>query len=693
MLKAYIYTLLTACTFSLLPAQNLRFEQLPQEIGWTSNTTNDMLQDHRGYLWLATWSGLVRYDGYSVKIYRQEPGSPNSLKSNKITCLFEDSQQRLWVGTHYTGFYLYDREADGFIQYGKLPDNMNSLSHNNVWTITEDRHGFLWIGTEKGLNRFEPSNGQFVHHTYSETDHRSLSQNIIWSLAEAPDGSFWIGSETGLNRLIRGKNGQKDYFARYSLAPADISEDDFLRHNFIKCIIPSQIEANTLWIGTSIGMKKVTYHPDQLTDLTYETFYHDFEKTGGLSHRFISDILEDPETQKLWIATYKGLNVLDLQSETFSYYFADVNQPNRLKNNVIKSLYKDNFNVLWIGTDKGVNHINLDAKPFRNVRLKDGLDINNNIIISMQKASDGKGLWIGTNGGGLNYLSTEKRKQGIPDSRYYPLVPDQVTDLANFVSDLLVDQQGKLWLATQGAGLLIIPENKIPAQGGSLNTFTQYTKENLLEDDYIMSLHETEDGAIWLGYWDKGLSRYDPSSNSFQHFTQTSNYEVNLAAFPIVCMAESKQDGEKILWLGTRGGGIYKMAIDATSVSLKHHYAFADSSNSLSNNFISCMYFDHQGKLWIGTESGLNVLDVENHHISHINEKNGLAGSLIQAVLEDSANHIWVSSQRGISHIQILGDQIHVKNFDTSNRLQDKLFYANSAVISPQGELVFARVS
>lgn len=149
-----------------------RSEQLPPEIGFGKNGISNILEDHRGFLWLATWSGLAKYDGYSVKRYRQESGNANGLKSNRITHLFEDSG------------------------------------------------GVLWIGTEDGLNRFNPETGQFVHYEHEPSDARSLRRNFVYSIKQTPDGSLWVGTDEGLNRMV-GKDEQ-EYFVRYKLAPKDI---------------------------------------------------------------------------------------------------------------------------------------------------------------------------------------------------------------------------------------------------------------------------------------------------------------------------------------------------------------------------------------------------------------------------------------------------------------------------------------
>ena len=193
------------------------FEKLPAEIGFSNTGVNDILEDHRGFLWMATWSGLAKFDGYTVKMYRQQPGNTNGLKSNKITQILEDSNQRLWVGTNYSGFYLYNREQDVFEQYCRNPEDQNSLSDDNVLAICEDKNGMLWIGTERGLNRFNPETGHFIKYENDPRDSRSLSHNFVYSIAETPDGSLWVGTEVGLNRMV--KNNDKTYFIHHDLMP------------------------------------------------------------------------------------------------------------------------------------------------------------------------------------------------------------------------------------------------------------------------------------------------------------------------------------------------------------------------------------------------------------------------------------------------------------------------------------------
>lgn len=689
-----------ACILALLPlflhgqgrSAHYRFEKLPAGIGFSNTGVNDILEDHRGFLWMATWSGLAKYDGYSVKMYRQQPGNTNGLKSNKITQLYEDSRGNLWAGTNYTGFYRYNRERDIFEQYCHKPEDENSLSNDNVWAIVEDREGALWIGTERGLNRFRPETGQFARYENDPSDSRSLSHDFVYTIAQAPDGSLWVGTEEGLNRLVR--NGDEEYFIRYNLAPEGVSDDAFLPHNFVYKIIPSRFEPDVLWLCTSIGLKKVRFSPGDPAALDIRFFGHDGGDSRSLSHPFVPDALEE-DAAHIWVATYNGLNLLDSRSGESRHFTYRKDDPNSLSNNVVMCLSKDRTGNLWIGMDKGVNKLNLNAKAFLSIRPdENGATCNN--VTCLAPASGHAGLWAGSRGGGLNFLPTDKRgKLGKP-ARNYRFAAPEMPQLAGFISGLLLDRDGWLWMATDGAGVIRIKESDIPAQGGVLQRFQQFTKNNRLSDDYVMSLLQSASGDIWLGYWDKGLDRYDPATGAFHHYLATRGHSVNFQDFPVVHLAETVEEGQPCLWLGTRGGGVYKLKFDEKSNTLSLLQRFrseAGKAGSLSNDFVNGFLIDRKGRLWIGTDSGLNLLDSKAGKFTSYFEQDGLANSIVQSILEDEEGNIWVSTQQGISCLSFTADTLTVKNFDAYDGLQDNFFNDDAAATTAAGHLAFGGVN
>jgi ligand-binding sensor domain-containing protein len=126
-----------------LPSKRIRFEQFPDDPNLSQNSINCMLQDHNGFLWMGTWSGLIQYNGYTTTVYHAGNQS-GDLKSNQISALFEDSHNNLWVGTIKGGLYLYRHEQKRFIQFAST-DKVNSLINDNVRAIQEDRDGNLWV--------------------------------------------------------------------------------------------------------------------------------------------------------------------------------------------------------------------------------------------------------------------------------------------------------------------------------------------------------------------------------------------------------------------------------------------------------------------------------------------------------------------------------------------------------------------
>ena len=124
-------------------------------------------------------------------------------------------------------------------------------------------------------------------------------------------------------------------------------------------------------------------------------------------------------------------------------------------------------------------------------------------------------------------------------------------ELSGFITDLLLDKNGWLWIATDGAGIIRLKETEIFNQGEVLRSFDQYTINSPLSDDYVQSLYQAESGDIWLGYWDKGLDRYDPVQNAFHHYLVTDDLSVNFQKFPIIHLIETREANQNFLWLGT----------------------------------------------------------------------------------------------------------------------------------------------
>ncbi len=152
-------TLIVGIGTNVFPqTEEVRFELIPGEL--SRRSIRAITQDDRGFLWVGTSSGLIRYDGYSSIVFEHHPADSTSLSDNFVTTLLVTHREQgatLWIGTG-NGLNRFDPEQEVFVHYKHDPNNPQSLSHNNIKVLMADRHGNLWIGTRQGINRLKMVN-------------------------------------------------------------------------------------------------------------------------------------------------------------------------------------------------------------------------------------------------------------------------------------------------------------------------------------------------------------------------------------------------------------------------------------------------------------------------------------------------------------------------------------------------------
>ncbi len=684
-----IVWLLLAARVASAQSSLVKFEQLPPELDLAQGSVNCILQDHRGILWLGTWSGLVRYDGYKIRVFQQESGKADGLQSDQITSLLEDHTGQLWVGTLNAGLQRFDRATERFVNFRSNPNNPNSLSGNDVWGLFEDSKGYIWVGTKKELNRFDPATNSFLRITEPPNLRKRPPTDYIYSICETPDGSIWSATAQGLHR-IQFRNKQ-DYDLRYySLDPAgkDVSLD-----NFIYRVRPVRNEANTLWLGTKAGLKKVRFDPADPDFLQITaTFRHSPGNPTSLSHNIVADFWEESNGD-LWVATYHGLNRLNKNTGRFEQFFAQADDPFSLSTNFIRCLFQDRTGILWIGTEKGANKLNLNRKLFEGIRFNQTGTASNSNVTGICPAAAPGNLWVATNDGlnRLDYSANPHR------TSQYVLMPLHLRDFANFITAVWRDREGWLWFTTQGAGVLRIREQNLPPTGGTLTALEQFSQSGpaLIHDNYVMSMLESGSEGMWFGLWDGGLEMFDRQTNSMRHFHTVGT--VNLLAFPNVALLETNEAGTQTLYIGTRGNGLLQCVYDPVAhvLRLEHHYHFmAGQAGSLSNNKVNAMFRDSRGRIWVCTSHGLHLLDARQQTFRSFTQADGLPNDITQSIVEDRPDHFWVSTQHGIASLHLPdGGRAEFRSYNVLDGLQDNYFTNNSAIRLPSGLLAFGGAS
>ncbi len=541
---------------------------------------------------------------YSHEIWQSEQGLPVSV----VASVLQTSSGYLWFGTE-EGLVRFD--GIHFKVFDRT--NTKEITVQSVVALCEDHQKNLWIGTYGG-GLLRMKNDQFQ----AFTTHEGLSNDQVTSIYEDRKGNLWIGTDGGgLNFFKDGK------FSIYTTQNGLVDNSVYSLY---------EDSHGILWIGTRGGLN--LFQDGKIKSLS----------TPEVSFKQTVRSIAADRSGNILIGTSAGLYVIKNQQIT-TYTTND-----GLPTNKIWVVKGDRNGCIWIGTYGGGLARLVDGK-INILSQKEGL--SNNFVQAIYEDIEG-GLWIGTNGGGLNYLKYSKftsftTKEGLSDDFIWSIYEDSAgiiwigTDsgglnkysngkfshlttanglASNRIFALFEDRDGNLWMGAHLAGL-----NRF--NGGKIEVFT---KQDGVASDLVMSIYQDHSGDIWIGT-SEGLNKY--SNGKFTTFTTKDGLGSDRIR-PIV----ETSDG---LWIGTRNGlNLYKDG----------KFIIYNTINGLSSNFITCLYNDDHGNLWIGTGDGGLIRYKDKKFINYTTQI-GLFDDVIFQILDDRQGRLWMSCNKGVFTVRI----------------------------------------
>jgi signal transduction histidine kinase/ligand-binding sensor domain-containing protein/CheY-like chemotaxis protein/AraC-like DNA-binding protein len=364
----------------------------------SSNVIQNIIQDSRGDIWMATDHGgidIVHKKDFSIKTITHVEDDRKSLPDNSISTVYQDYSGTIWIGTYKSAISYYHQERFQFPQYRRQPGNNASLPFDDVAGFAEDRKGNIWIGTNGGgMIYFDRSTGTFRQFRHDPAQPNSLSNNVIVSVKMDKNDNLWIGTYFGGLDCYDGKK-----FIHYRHDPKNPSS---LSDDRVMCVYDDS--GNDLWIGTlGQGMDRL--------DKKTGTFYHyNISIPGSIKNNYVSSITEDSRHQ-LWIGTGYGIDVLDKGSGHFTHYSSD---SNNLSSDNVNCLLCDSHGYMWIGTREGLNIFDPARHRFQSFTSDNGLPDNTIQCILEDKQHD---IWVST----LNGLSRLTGDWSAPPGNLHPV--------------------------------------------------------------------------------------------------------------------------------------------------------------------------------------------------------------------------------------------------------------------------------
>jgi ligand-binding sensor domain-containing protein/signal transduction histidine kinase len=612
--------------------RSLRFERLGLEQGLSQESVLNILQDRAGFIWIGTQAGLNRYDGYKVKIFRNDPLDRSSLVDNYVMASYEDSAGRLWFGTK-GGLTRFDPARQSFERF---PAPGTLLQSNQlVLAITGDRAGGLWLGTADGLKHFDPATRQYREFRHDRNDPASLTDDRVNAVAFDPQGNLWVGTSDGLDRLAPGARQFTHY--RVGLLPAEG------KRNEVTAL--SMGPRGTLWVGTAAGVESW-----RLGGAEPERRHLDAD--DGVDEGRIRTIYHD-SGDNLWVGTdLEGVKWRDPSSGHFITYGRQALDRHSLSDNQVRAVLVDRTGTLWVGTlFGGVNRSDLASGGFD--RLNHNPDANDSLPSDRVRViiGDGAGkLWIGTTGGGIAHFDPQTRRGqryrhdsavagSLPDDQVAALVRDgdklwvgTYTGLAwldvatgvfqrvslgggdanaSFVQDLTLGADGTLWIMTRGGLHALGPDRK------TLQSWRHDPHDSRsLGENYGFTLLAERDGTLWIGT-DNGLDRFDRATGVFTHYRHDP---ADAASLPHSRVYDLYRTNGGAIWASTAGG---VTRID-TAADGAVHFVNYPTAGGAAPGPVGAMLEDDRGILWLSTTIGLTRLDPATRAFKNYSARDGL---------------------------------------------------------------------
>ncbi len=607
--------------------------------GLSNSLINQIYQDRKGFIWIATEWGLNRYDSNKFRIYNHAFDNPSSLTNNYVRTMFEDSRGRFFVGL-INGLMQYDPYSDSFVEV-KVYGEGNVIVHPHVTSIVEQQNGDLLFSTSgKGL--FILAKGQSKARYYSSLSGR-LSSKFI-SVFQDKSKNLWIASETGglyfydvlanslsqisaANALV-GENVSSivednagnvfigtltNGLYIYKKNKKSINRAENGRDMLIKCLYLSK--NGELLIGTDgQGIKIYDYADNQVKNYNLRTFPYDI--TQGKVHSIIED-----KDRNFWIGLFqKGVVFVSSAPNHFDYWGLKQNANNPIGVGSVISICKDREGVSWIGIDnEGLYGVDEHGQRVAHFKQTASPRSVSNIILSIFEDRKGS-IWLGSFTSGLCRMN---KKTGecfyIPQLKGKPVF---------FITE---DNQGHLLVATYGSGFF-----RLDPQAGEIEQYVSSKKENddyrinELSNDWINTLMCDRTGMIWIGHH-KGLSCYNPLKKTY------------------------------INYFG--------------------------KNNILPDRVVVSLMEASDGKIWIGTTDGLVSFDKKNGRFDKFTTRNNLSNNLVCAMKEDGAGDIWISTYHGLS--KFISSKRQFVNYYVDDGIQGYEFTRGASYKDKDGAIYF----
>jgi ligand-binding sensor domain-containing protein/signal transduction histidine kinase len=615
-MKVYFHILLLIIgnsTMTIVDAQEFSqdlipiFKNLTINDGLSNNEVKQIVQDSAGFIWLATGSGVDRYDGYNCQVFRPAVDQPSELErlAWRPVKLVIDKSNRFFMGSDFAGLQMYDPSKNELCHF--TTEN-SGLPDNDIHTMLLDKVNNLWIGTQGGLCRLNTAT--------KKIDRPFELKQSINKLSIDDDQNFWVAfSDGGLIQIRDGRirTSKKlnetvihDIFAVNPDTLLLATESGVLSYHFASdsffTLLTGQNNSSfsTVYLDNYKNIWAGTYHHglfyyNRGDKRTYQ-FRHETGNRQSLVSDHIASLFGD-EQGNLWVGTYgDGVSIISTTLDQIKvHYNRSVTQGG---GNSVTQILHTAKGEIWSHNNQTLTHIPNSTAPHKDYQLPQDLPCNRQIQVITDYL---EGLLIATR------CDLIKWSPDQPD--HYESILGQFPKIPKNQIISLNYQQPKLYIGTSAIG----SEEGLWVVDLHANTFQQFKEEDgpsAIVGNQVKTTLRSSHGDLWVGTWDD-LNLYRPQYGFIAVESILDNCDCLRGGSSVISVYE---DHQGLIWFGRiDDGGL--VVIDPITLA---NNCFR-TENGLPDNSVTSIFQDYQNNIWIGTYQGAAKIAYPKDPFAHQN--------------------------------------------------------------------------
>lgn len=600
-------------------------ESITAKQGLPQGFVPGIVQDVRGFIWLATRDGLARYDGRGFRIFQPSETQEVSLSSLGLENLQTTADGKIWITTDQGQIDLFDPVRETFIQFSSQPYYQKQFGKRFLRDMYADGQQRLWLMSDGGgLDYIHLNTRKVRRYHASSGDTSAISGAHVRFVSEDKTGNIWGVTTKGLFVQKQGT----DHFIKYHSATLANGID--LKVNALKSIPDGR-----LLLLYDIGMVLL----DPVTGIG-KTRELGFDTQAQYRHPIVTD-----SKGNVYFFRMNRLYRLGKDDNLAEFPVqADVHE--------FKSLYVDRSDVLWAGTNgQGVRKYNLRASYFNTKAY------SSDFIADLLRDF-------------LNVPPAEMAK--LP------------AGLFSYNFRYAFDSPQKMWFS---AGRTPLYELDLVTRKIRSIPFPVEIRD-IKRSELAISLTKDPDGRMWAMYDSLLFSYQNGAWTRFPHAIRAVRSQPN-AARPYAARSGIESGiyqivaDRQFLWVATTARGLYR--VDKASGAIRR---YGQHANSLSTDNLYCLFADPQDEnlLWIGTfGGGLCRFDKRTGQCARLSKQNGLPNNVVYAAVPDRRGNVWVATNQGLC--QVNRKTLRTRTYTREDGLMADEFNRFHALALPDGRI------